>query len=154
MGMMSKLKMTLPTLFLAGLFGGAVGAALTGTSALAERNEIARQEHISAVLLERGISALDENKIDTARPLWEQAIVANPRNAPAFSYLGLAAQRAGDKDNAKKYFDLALEIDPNELHALAWGGQTDLSDADLDGAQASCRSCRACAGPAAPNSSS
>ena len=82
------------------------------------------------------MSALEKNQIDAARQLWEQAVVANPRNATAYSYLGLAAQRAGDKDNAKKYFDLALDIDPNEVHALSWGGQADLTAADLEGAQA------------------
>jgi tetratricopeptide (TPR) repeat protein len=132
--MMPKLKMTLPGLFLAGLLAGAVAA--TATSAMAEKDESTRYERVSTVLMERGVGALEKNQVDSARQLWEQAVVANPRNAAAYSYLGLAAQRAGAKDNAKKYFELALEIDPNELHALSWGGQSDLSSADLDGAQA------------------
>lgn len=135
-GMMSKMKVTLPWIFRAGLLAGAVGIAVTATSAMAGKDDTGRFEKVSAVLLERGIGAMEKNQAEAARLFWEQAIVANPRNAAAYSYLGLAAQRGGDKEAAKKYFNLALEIDPNELHALSWGGQVDLAAADLEGAQA------------------
>ena len=115
-----------------GLLAGGVAA----TSALAGKDETSRFEKISTVLVERGVGALEKNQTDDARRLLEQAVTANPHNAMAYSYLGLAAQRAGDTERAKKYFSLALDIDPNELHALSWGGQADLSSADLDGAQA------------------
>jgi tetratricopeptide (TPR) repeat protein len=134
--MMSKLKIALPGLVLAGLLAGAVGSALTIPAAMAGKDDTTRYERISSQLTQRGVGALEKNQLDAARQLWEEAIVANPSNATAYSYLGLAAQRGGDKENAKKYFELALVIDPNEVHALSWGGQTDLSDADLDGAQA------------------
>jgi len=134
--MMSKLKISLPGVFLVGFLVGVIGAAVTATSAMASKDETTRFGRVSSVLVERGISALEKNQTDTARQLWEQAVVANPRNAPAYSYLGLAAQRANDNDLAKKYFTLALAIDPDEVHALSWGGQVDLKAADLEGAQA------------------
>jgi Flp pilus assembly protein TadD len=111
------------------LLAAAIAGAVTATSALAGKDE-------TTVLLERGISALEKNQADNGRQLLEQSVAANPRNATAYSYLGLAAQRSGDTEHAKKYFNLALDIDPNELHALSWGGQADLSSADLEGAQA------------------
>jgi tetratricopeptide (TPR) repeat protein len=95
-----------------------------------------RYERVSAMLVGRGATLLQQNKPDEARKLFEQAAVANPRSALAYSYLGLAAQTAGNKPLAKRYFSTALEIDPNELHALSWGGQSDLAAADLDGAKA------------------
>jgi Flp pilus assembly protein TadD len=118
------------------LLAAAIAGAVTATSALAGKDETTRSEKISTVLLERGISALEKNQADNGRQLLEQSVAANPRNATAYSYLGLAAQRSGDTEHAKKYFNLALDIDPNELHALSWGGQADLSSADLEGAQA------------------
>jgi tetratricopeptide (TPR) repeat protein len=137
------LKLTLPPRWMpfswlvsAGLFAGAIAGAVTATQALAGKDETTRFEKIATVLVERGVSAMEKNQLDEARQLWEEAVIANPRNATAFSYLGLVAQRAADTGLAKKYFGLALDIDPNELHALSWGGQADLSSADLEGAQA------------------
>jgi hypothetical protein len=42
----------------------------------------------------------------------------------------------GDKSLAKKYFDIALEIDPNQIQALSWAGQTDLFSSNLESAEA------------------
>jgi tetratricopeptide (TPR) repeat protein len=133
-----NLSRRMPVSWLLGacLLIAAMAGAVTATSALAGKDETSRSEKISAVLLERGISALEKNQADNGRQLLEQSVAANPRNATSYSYLGLAAQRSGDTERAKKYFSLALDIDPNELHALSWGGQADLSSADLEGAQA------------------
>jgi len=91
---------------------------------------------VSEILIDSGISALDKEKLDDARQTFEQAVVADPSNAKAFSYLGYAHYRKGDRALAKKYFSIALDIDPNERHALSWGGQVDLAAADLEGAEA------------------
>jgi Tfp pilus assembly protein PilF len=102
----------------------------------AQAGKTDRYERISTTLIERGAALLGQNKTDEARQLFEQAAVANPHNAAAYSYLGLTAQKADQKGLAKRYFALALDIDPNDLRALSWGGQTDLAAADLDSAQA------------------
>jgi len=113
----------------------AIGALFAFNTAEAGKTDD-RYERISTSLIERGATLLQQNKPDEARQLFEEAAVANPHNAAAYSYLGLAAQKAGAKSLAKRYFALALDIDPNDLRALSWGGQSDLAAADLDGAQA------------------
>jgi Flp pilus assembly protein TadD len=134
---MMKSRFFQPTLIRLALLCGAlsIAAGLALSSAQAGK-PMDRYERVSATLVERGATLLTQNKGDEARKLFEEAAVANPHNAQAYSYLGLTAQTAGNKGLAKRYFSIALDIDPDDLHALAWGGQSDLAAADLEGAQA------------------
>jgi Tfp pilus assembly protein PilF len=95
-----------------------------------------RYAKISTALVEKGKAALGKQDFKAASEAFEQAVVANPQNAQGFSYLGLTKLRMGDKPNAKKYFDIALEIDPNQIQALSWAGQADLSASNLESAEA------------------
>lgn len=119
------------------LIGALAGAVLLACSVEADAAKSSTDYHqVSELLISNGILALDKDKFDDARQTFEQAAVADPANAKAYSYLGYAHYRKGERVLARKYFSIALEIDPDELHALSWGGQVDLDSADLEGAEA------------------
>lgn len=135
---MNLRKHTILIFTVAIMLGAAIGFASLSVFAAGPigSTEAGRYERISAQLLKRGMAALEKGQLEQARAALEQSIVANPHNASAYSYLGYTAQRANDKPLAKKYFSLALEINPDDLRALSWGGQSDLSSANLEAAQA------------------
>lgn len=108
---------------------------------------LARFERISDKLVDQGKTFLSQQKYDDARKRFEEAIVANPRNATAFSYLGYTQRKLGSLAVAKKYFATALEIDPEEVRALSWGGEADLTAADLEGAEAKLQKLARACGP-------
>ncbi len=95
-----------------------------------------QSEKVSELLLGDGIALVQREQFEDAIKLFEQAVVAYPKNAQAYSYLGFAHQQTGNLPDAKKFFGIALAIDPDEVRALNWGGQSDLSSDDLDAAQA------------------
>ncbi len=90
---------------------------------------------VSAFLLQRGIDALNEGRSDEAIDFLEQSVVAYPRNARAFAYLGRAHGTAGRKERATKYFETALAIDPDDLKALQWAGEAALAAEDRETAE-------------------
>lgn len=92
-------------------------------------------QKVSELLLGDGIVLVQQKQFEQAIQVLEQAVVADPKNAPAFSYLGFSHQQTGNLPDATKYFGIALTIDPNEVRALNWGGQADLSNKDLDAAK-------------------
>jgi tetratricopeptide (TPR) repeat protein len=94
-----------------------------------------RSTSVSDLLTENGISFVQKSELDSAISSFEQAIVANPQNARAYSYLGFTHHESGNLRSAQKYFGIALEIDPNQIHALRWGGAVDLAGQDLESAK-------------------
>lgn len=102
----------------------------------------------SQVFLKKGIIAVDHSQAKVAISLLERAIVADPANAKAFSYLGRAEQIAGRPKRSEKYFHIALDIEPNQPDALNWAGQLDLVQDKPDAARAKLdrltRTCRDC----------
>lgn len=109
------LKAVRAALFLGLLLAPGIG--LAAVSAASART--------SEILLEQGIADVELGRSDEAVAALERAIVANPANARAFSYLGRALQQGGDLKRADKYYRTALTIDPNEPDALNWLGQLD-----------------------------
>lgn len=84
----------------------------------------------SDTLATRGATALDRSNYPDAMRLLEQAVTADPKNARAFSLLGLAHHQLGENGAAEKYFDIALQIDPDDTMALSYGGRLDLVSGD------------------------
>ena len=111
-----------------------MGVALSAYSPVVAAKYTKQLEKVSEILLSNGIALVKQKKFDDAIPVLHQAVVADPKNAQAFSYLGFSHQQTENIPDAKKYFKIALSIDPDELRALNWGGQTDLSAEDLDAA--------------------
>ncbi len=90
---------------------------------------------VSEYLTQRGIKALDDSKKDEAILLFEQAVTAFPRNAKAFGQLGRAYEQKGDQDKARKYYGIALSIDPDDTKTLLWDGKAAVEADDLEAAR-------------------
>ena len=104
-------------------------------------------EPASIAHLEEGKAALEDGAFDLAVLQFERAITTDPRNARAFAWLGHAHGQAGRPEMARKYYRLALDIDPGEIKALFWNGQMDVDGQDLEAARAKlARIARVCAG--------
>ncbi len=80
--------------------------------------------------------ALASSSDETRRQLLEQAIVADPANAMALSALADYYVKTGKPAVARKYFRIALTIDPVDVEALGGLGALDLADGKRDEAEA------------------
>lgn len=88
----------------------------------------------SIALYERGVDTAARGDLDEARWLFERAIASNPANARAYAQLGSIHQSKGDLRLARKYYGIALEIDPAEPDALSRIAQLDLAEGNRDAA--------------------
>lgn len=130
---------------LAGLLALLAALAASPTAEAGKYTE--RYAKVSEALVAKGKAALEKGDYKAAAQAFEQAVVANPRNALGFTYLGVTKLRMGERPLAKKYFDTALEIDPNQIQALSWAGQADLSASNLESAEAKLRRLSRLCGP-------
>lgn len=89
----------------------------------------------SAELSQRGIETAALGDLPAAQWLLERAVAANPANARAYAHLGGVHQSKGDTRLARKYFGIALEIDPAEPDALNRLAQLDLADGNRAAAE-------------------
>lgn len=78
-------------------------------------------------LVAEGQAALEINKHETARALFERALVANPKSVEALVGLGRAHFVQEHKTAASKFYNTALAINPDSLEALLGAGLADLS---------------------------
>lgn len=103
----------------------------------------ARSESASLTLTARAADAMDRGDFLKAQKLYETAVVANPGNARAFTGLGEAHQARNELKFARKYYRIALSIDPADRHALSALAQLDLEAGNRAGAEAGLRKLRA-----------
>lgn len=89
----------------------------------------------SAELGERGIATAALGDLPAAQWLLERAIAANPANARAYAHLGGVHQSKGDTRLARKYYGIALEIDPTEPDALNRLAQLDIAQGNRAAAE-------------------
>ncbi|MEM8785146.1 MAG: tetratricopeptide repeat protein [Pseudomonadota bacterium] len=103
-------------------------------------------------LLTSGKRALAGADYDRAVLLFEQSMTANPKNASAYGYLAKSYQEMGETRLARKYVDLALEVDPDNVTALEQAVRLDLADNSFDAAGLRLeRLERVCAGAVCPD---
>ena len=81
------------------------------------------------------VKALASMNDDARRQLLEQAIVADPANTVALSALADHYMKSGKPGVARKYFRIALSVDPVDVDALGGLGALDLADGKRDAAQ-------------------
>lgn len=92
--------------------------------------------------------ALATAKPEAAKFLLEQAIVADPANATAFTALGELYSKMKEPALSMKYYEIALTIDPINVKALAGAaylniakGKTDEANANLVILKKACPTC-------------
>jgi tetratricopeptide (TPR) repeat protein len=64
-------------------------------------------------LLERGTTAMRENRFDDAVAAYRQMVSLQPSDPVAYKYLGLALAASGKPDDALKEYAHSLQLDPN-----------------------------------------
>lgn len=94
-----------------------------------------------------GAAALRSEDYQEARQALERAIVADPKNARAYAYLGQIHQRLGDMHEARKYYRIALELDPDQIEGLSWAGQSDVALGQIERAREKLERLRRICGP-------
>lgn len=96
-----------------------------------------RLEYVRAAqtLLKNGNEALAAEDTYAALALFEQAIVANPKNADAYVGLGRVHVALGKNKGGLKYFSMALEIEPTHLGALEAEAMTFLGIGEIEDAE-------------------
>ncbi len=72
----------------------------------------------STTALEQAGAALIELDPAAAAPLLERALLTNETRAQSHQNLGLALMRLGDTEAARRHFQRALELSPNNVYAL------------------------------------
>ena len=72
----------------------------------------------SGAFVKQGYAALEAEKNWDALDLFEKAVVANPRNVSAYIGLGNAHEALSSISGGLKYYEIALELDPQ--HLTAW----------------------------------
>lgn len=103
----------------------------------------ARSERASLRLAEKGVAAAAERRFEEAQRLLEEAIVSNPANADAFTELAAVHKTAGNPKLARKYYVIALEIDPVLPAALGGLARLNVEAGDRDAAETLLRKLRA-----------
>ncbi|MFQ6677839.1 MAG: tetratricopeptide repeat protein [Fidelibacterota bacterium] len=102
-------------------------------------------------LMQDGQSMLDNNDLEGAKMVLEQALQADPTFAPVMILLSHVYLRMGDMDSTKKYINNAIDTDPenqeyrdeferlNEINTLMADGKRNLQNGDLAAAYESYR---------------
>lgn len=70
-----------------------------------------------------------------AIPLLEKVVVAEPKNADAYNYLGYSHRKLGDREKALVFYRKALEIKPRHLGANEYLGELYLEMGELQKAE-------------------
>jgi Flp pilus assembly protein TadD len=89
------------------LLAGAAIAALTTTPVLADVRSEARAQ------VEFGINVAQRGLWREAIYRWEKAVEIDPQYAAAFNDLGIAYEHEGQLEKARKAYEKALALDPN-----------------------------------------
>ena len=103
-----RLSFTRPTALL--LLAGAAVAALTATPVLADSRSSAREQ------VEFGINVAQRGLWREAIYRWEKAVELDPTYAAAFNDLGIAYEHEGQLDKARKAYEKALALEPNNTN--------------------------------------
>ena len=99
----------------------ALGLAAVSTVSSGQRPD-AQVDPRSVELVQQGRAAQSAGKLDDARDLIESALVIDPRNRTAFVALGDIARAQGLAGKAIRFYREALELEPNDVAALAGQG--------------------------------
>lgn len=99
----------------------ALGLATVSTMSFGQRPD-AQLDSRSVELVQQGRAAQTAGKLDDARDLLETALAVDPRNRGAFIAMGDVARAQGLPGKAIRFYREALELEPNDVAALAGQG--------------------------------
>lgn len=109
----------------------------------------ARSARASLSLTSRGVEAVAQGNLARAQQLLEEAMVSDPANVRAITQLGIVHEVRGSTKLARKYYLMALSVDPVDPDALSRLAHLDLAEGgraraeeNLSKLRASCSSCR------------
>lgn len=97
----------------------------------------------SLSLASKGAAAMERGDFLAAQRLYETSVVANPANAAAFTGLGTAHEARGQARLARKYYNIALSIEPLDIAALSRLALLDLKEGNRAAAAEGLRRLRA-----------
>jgi tetratricopeptide (TPR) repeat protein/4-amino-4-deoxy-L-arabinose transferase-like glycosyltransferase len=101
------------------------------------RNTVPRDTRTESELYARiGNVQMMSGDLEAARRSFDQAVAANPRSGPAYSYLGMLNAKEKQGDLAVKMFRRAIEINPWDVVSIHNLGLFYLNDEQLDEASA------------------
>ncbi|MDJ0849580.1 MAG: tetratricopeptide repeat protein [Myxococcota bacterium] len=86
--------------------------------------------------MSRANDAIADERYETAIPLLEGVVEAEPQNADAWNLLAYSNRKLGRVDEARRFYDRALEIDPKHRRAHEYLGELHLQTGDLESARA------------------
>lgn len=89
----------------------------------------------SVELADQGRAAAADERLSDALLLYEQAVVANPKNVTAYIGLGQVHELYGNLTTSMKYYDVALELEPTSLPALEAQAMVYLQRDEVDRAE-------------------
>jgi Flp pilus assembly protein TadD len=92
------------------LLSGATVAGMTATEVLADSRSSAREQ------VEFGINVAQRGLWREAIYRWEKAVELDPTYAAAFNDLGIAYEHEGQLDKARKAYEKALALEPNNTN--------------------------------------
>ena len=81
-------------------------------------------------------AAIAQENWQGAANLLQPIVQAEPRNADALNLMGFVLRKSGNLPQAGRYYDAALQADPNHLGALEYQGELFLMQGDRAGAEA------------------
>jgi tetratricopeptide (TPR) repeat protein len=82
-----------------------------------------------------GKDALAASQYVAAQTAFENAVVADPMSAEAYTYLARAEQQQNQFAAARWHYEIALRLDPDHVEALSWAGELDIKlDANSEAA--------------------
>ncbi len=83
-------------------------------------------------IAEYGYGLYQEGKYHDARTVFEGLVICNPYDAYFHNMLGAVYQQLDMKDEAAEEYTIALELDPEHLHAYVNRGELLLQNGDFD----------------------
>ena len=101
---------------------------------------------VSERLLADGRGLAQAGKLDSARQMLERAIVAEPANALALAWLGVTHDGLGNRETAQKYYQLAMDVDPDHPRVLLLAGLGDIGAREIERARGKLARLRAICG--------
>src|SRR5215472_6805179 len=72
-----------------------------------------RQAQSDNELLREAAQSIQQREFGTAAELLRKVLTSDPESSPAYNLLGICQAQTGQYEGARKFFEKAIELDPN-----------------------------------------